>query len=515
MKKIDRLIIKSFVLPLIIWTLVAMFIFNMQFLWKYIDDIIGKGLDLSIIFELLFYQSLAMIPRAMVFGVLIAAVMTMGNLAEHYELVSMKSAGLSLFRIMLPLLFFALFLSMISFVFSNLLIPVTALKFKSTLHDIRKQKPALNFNEGQYNNDFKNVSIYVDKKNKNGKVLEGLKIYDHTVAGGYKGQTNAEKGGLYFSRDTIHQQIKRKQQDTVLFVDTIINRSYLVVKLSNGTRYEELEAKPERPTAYPFMQMNFKTYTTLFDLSEFEFNETNENLFKGHYSLLTARQLIKAMDSLYHRRVQRYKVLKRNADALFQFRREGFTPTDSTTLPPGRYYKQYTPNQLTGTLFIDSNFVNMGSCIPESKKSYIYQRAAGFCQNIKGQAHGLAQYLKTNKRVHVEHENEIHQKFSFALACLLFLFIGAPMGAIIRKGGFGWPILVAIIFFMLFFVLFLVGKNLATNLEITCWIGSWLPNLVLLPFGLFLSYKAFNDSRVIYFDKILALIRMVFSKIKP
>jgi lipopolysaccharide export system permease protein len=157
----------------------------------------------------------------------------------------------------------------------------------------------------------------------------------------------------------------------------------------------------------------------------------------------------------------------------------------------------------------------MGSCIPESKKSYIYQRAAGFCQNIKGQAHGLAQYLKTNKRVHVEHENEIHQKFSFALACLLFLFIGAPMGAIIRKGGFGWPILVAIIFFMLFFVLFLVGKNLATNLEITCWIGSWLPNLVLLPFGLFLSYKAFNDSRVIYFDKILALIRMVFSKIKP
>ena len=492
-----------------------MFIFNMQFLWKYIDDIIGKGLDLSIILELLFYQSLAMIPRAMVFGVLIASVMTLGNLAEHYELVSMKSAGLSLFRIMLPLLFFAATLSVISFVFSNLLIPVTALKFKSTLHDIRKQKPALNFDEGQYNNDFKNVSIYVGQKNKDGRILEGLKIYDHTVAGGYKGQTNAKKGGLYYSKDTIHQKVKRQIQDSVVYQDTVINRSFLVVKLSDGTRYEELEAKPERPTAYPFMQMNFKTYTTLFDLSEFEFNETNENLFKGHYSLLTAKQLLRAMDSLYNKRVQRYTVLKRNADALFQFRREGIVLTDTSVLPPERYYKSYIPPTLTGDLpRVDTNFVKMGACIPTSKKSYIYQRAIGFCQNIKGQAHGLAQYLKTNKRIHVEHENEIHQKFSFAFACLLFLFIGAPMGAIIRKGGFGWPILVAIIFFMMFFVLFLVGKNLATNLEITCWIGSWLPNLVLFPFGLFLTYKAFNDSRVIYFDKLLAFFRSIASKEK-
>ena len=149
LKKIDRLVIGNFIPPLLIWTFVAMFIFNMQFLWKYIDDIIGKGLELQIILELLFYQSLAMIPRAMVFGLLIASVMTMGNFAEKYELVSMKSAGMSIFRIMRPLIALSFFLAIVSYYFSNNLIPYTALKFKSTLYDIRKQKPALSFQSGQ------------------------------------------------------------------------------------------------------------------------------------------------------------------------------------------------------------------------------------------------------------------------------------------------------------------------------------------------------------------------------
>lgn len=508
MKKIDRLVIRSFISPLVIWTFVAMFIFNMQFLWKYIDDIIGKGLDLSIILELLFYQSLAMIPRAMVFGVLIASVMTMGNLAEHYELVSMKSAGISLFRVMQPLLLFALVLATVSLLFADIVIPVTALKFKSTLYDIRRQKPALSFEEGQFNNDFQKVSIFVGKKNANGKVLEDIKIYDHTTAIGYKGQTNAETGSLFDARDTLIQKVKVTQQDTIVEKDSTIYKTYLVVKLTNGTRYEELNPEPERPHAYPHIEMNFKSYTTLFDMSEFEFNETNENLFKGHYSLLSIGQLVDAIDSLYNRREERYILLKRNADAMFQFRREGLPKADTVELLPHRHYKSYYPPdmEIAPKVTIDSSVKRFVDFIPKDKQDYIYQRAIGFCQNIKGQANGVKEYCKTNKRVHAEHENEIHQKLSFALACLLFLFIGAPMGAIIRKGGFGWPILVAFIFFMAFFVLFLVGERLAKNVVITCWIASWLPNLVLLPFGIFLTYKALNDSRVFNFDKIRAFL---------
>jgi lipopolysaccharide export system permease protein len=494
LKKIDKLIIQSFLPPLVIWTLVAMFIFNMQFLWKYIDDIIGKGLDLSIIFELLFYQSLAMIPRAMVFGVLIASVMTLGNLAEHYELVTMKSTGMSLFRVMSPLIFFAFLLAGISFLFSDQLIPVTALKFKSTLYDIRKQKPALSFREGQFNDDFQKVSIFVDKKDPGGKILKGLKIYDHTTTVGYKGQTNAESGGLFYARDTMKTTVKVTVQDSVINKDTTIQRSFLVVKLKNGTRYDEMEPDPQKPNAYPHLEMNFDSYTTLYDMSEFEFNETNEDLFKGHYSLLTTRQLLRAIDSLYKKREERYEMLKRNSDAMFHFRREGMAEPTVARAPK---------------VSLDTSIKYFYECIPVSKRDYIYQRASGFCQNIKGQANGVAKYCQTNERIHTEHENEIHQKLSFALACLLFLFIGAPMGAIIRKGGFGWPILVAFIFFMLFFVLFLVGERLATSLSIPCWIGSWMPNLVLLPFGLMLTHKALYDSRFISMDKILNLFRWI------
>ncbi len=525
MKKIDQLIIRSFVPPLLIWTLVAMFIFNMQFLWKYIDDIIGKGVDVSIILELLFYQSLAMIPRAMVFGVLIASVMTMGNLAEHYELATMKSAGLSLFRVMLPLIFFAVLLSGISFLFSDRLIPITALKFKSTLHDIRNQKPALSFKEGQFNDDFQKVSIFVEKKAASGKVLQGVKIYDHTTTTGYKGQTNALSGSLYYTKDTTETTIqipmRQSEQDTVVMRDTSVKRSYLVVKLEDGTRYEELDPEADHPTAYPHIEMNFDSYTTLFDMSEFEFNQTDKDLFKGHYSLLTTRQLLRAIDSLYKRRQERYALLKRNVDGMFHFRREGLTLEEKDTLPDAsaRHVKAYYPPPVNNApkILLDPKVKNFYEKIPAAKKQYIYQRAVGFCQNVKGQASGLKTYLKTNRRMHAEHENEVHQKLSYALACLLFLFIGAPMGAIIRKGGFGWPILVALSFFMTFFVLYLVGERLAKSASITVWIGSWLPNLVLAPFGILFTYMALYDARIVSLDKLKRLIGKIkafFSKEK-
>lgn len=503
LKKIDRLVIGNFLPPLLIWTFIAMFIFNMQFLWKYIDDIIGKGLELQIILELLFYQSLAMIPRAMVFGLLIASVMTMGNFAEKYELVSMKSAGMSIFRIMRPLIALAAFLAIVSYYFSNNLIPYTALKFKSTLYDIRKQKPALSFQSGQFNDDFKDVAIFVDSKDKSGKTLNKLKIYDHTVAGGYKGQTNAKSGTLFFFKDTITESIKKSVADTTIVMDSVINKSYLVVKLKEGTRYEELIPENDRPLAYPHIEMKFETYTTAFDMSEFEFSETNENLFKGHSSLMTSSQLLRAVDSLKEKRFDRYKVFQKNADAMFYFRREGKLYSDTIELKELEYYKSYAPviKDHSYNIEVDTTLKKFSDLMNRAKKDYLYQRAAGFCQNIKGQSASLVEYRKTNKRIHCEHENELHQKLSFAIALILFLFIGAPMGAIIRKGGFGWPILVAFIFFMVFFVLFMIGDNLAKKGEITTWIGSWLPNLILFPFGFFLTYKSLNDSRIVSGDR--------------
>ncbi len=519
MKKIDVLLIRSFLPPLLMWTFIAMFIFNMQFLWKYIDDIIGKGLDVGIIMELLFYQSLAMIPRAMVFGVLIAAVMTLGNLAEHYELVTLKSAGVSLFRVMRPLLFVCSFLAATSLFFSDQLIPFTALKFKTILNDVRQKKPALSFEEGQYNNDFQQVSIFVGKKGKQGKYLHQVKIYEHNNPAGYKGHTAAKRAALFFTQDTVSKTIKISQPDgkPTLEKDTIISRNFLVIKLENGTRYDELAVKPDRPKAYPHMQMNFETYTTMFDLSEFDFNQTNEDLFKNHHSLLSIKQLLRAIDSLYNLRLGRYAMLKRNADAMFQFRREGVNPSDTAAIPSHKYAKHYVPSLAalhSPKVVLDTTLKHFGDRIPDDKAEYLYQRAAGYCRNIAGQANGVQQYMRTSEKIHVKYENEIYQKLSFAFACLLFLFIGAPMGAIIRKGGFGYPILVAFIFFMIFFVLYLAGERLAKNLALECWLGAWLPNIALFPFGFILTYKAINDTRIFDFNKIKVVAQKVFKSKK-
>lgn len=517
MKKIDQLIVRSFLPPLILWTLVAMFIFNMQFLWKYIDDIIGKGVDLKIILQLLFFQSLAMIPRAMVFGVLIASVMTMGNLAEHYELVTMKSAGVSMLRVMRPLIFFGILLAATSMLFSDRLIPATAIKFKTILRDIRNQKPALSFEEGQYNDDFKEVAIFVGKKDKNGRELHNVKIYQHNNDVGYRGHIRANTAGLYYTKDTFHTVIKTAQPDGVpaLEKDTIINKSFLAIKLQNGTSYDETPPNAIKPRAYAHTQMNFETYTTMFDMSEFEFNESDQDMFKDHYTVLTISQLNNAVDSLYLMRVKRMNMLRSNAVAMFQFRREGIEENDTTTIPEGRYAKQYRPAPIKASqspVAISSDAKPFYSNIPADKVDYIYQRAVGFGQNIRGQASGTQMYFETNKKNHVKYENEIHQKLSFAFACLLFLFIGAPMGAIIRKGGFGYPILVAFVFFMTFFVLYLAGERLVKNLTLEPWFGGWLPNLFLLPFGFYLTYKSINDTRIIKLDKVKSFFKKLFKR---
>lgn len=478
-----------------------MFVFNMQFLWKYIDEIAGKGIEAPIIAELLFYQALAMMPQAMVFGVLVGSVMTMGNMAEHHELTSMKSAGMSIFRVMRPLIFFCFFLSGISFLFSNTIIPFTALKFKSILYDIRRKKPALSFDKGQFNDDFKDVALFVGDKSEDGTTLYDLKIYDHRTPNGYQGQTNASTGKLFFMTDTTQDKIQvRTDSGKLIPKDTAITRRYLVVKLENGVQYQETEPKDSKhPLAYPEIKMHFEEYTTMFDLTQFDFNETNEDLFKGHYSLLTTKQLLHAVDSLEIQRNYRLRRYQLGTDGMFHFRRTGAIVGDTSPVNKNRPLRCYYPDlkdRKAYNIVLDASITNFDSLIPAKQRVQIHQRAQSFAQNMQGQSASFGNYIKGSYRIHANYENEVHQKLSFAFACLLFLFIGGPLGAIIRKGGFGWPIMVSIIFFILFFMLYTSGQRLAKKGEIICWIGSWLPNLSLAPIGLLFTYTAFKDARL-------------------
>jgi lipopolysaccharide export system permease protein len=478
-KKIDRLIISSFIPPLIVWFMVAVFIFNMQFLWKYIDDIVGKGLELKIILELLFYQGLAMVPRALVFGVMIASVMTLGNLAEHYELVSMKSAGISLMRILAPLLVMVSFLAIASFIFSNNIIPVTALQFKTRLYDIRKQKPALDLEPGQFNNDFKNMVIYIGEKDRNSRKLKDVRIYDHSKQNGNSSQTNAREGELYFTED----------------------KSRLVIELKQGQRYENLQLSSKGgPNVMPYMRTSFKEFKTVFDMSEFNFTETDKDLFRKHHSLLTSRQLKKAIDSILNRRDKRIVEMQQSCDNFYHFRKAVSVQKDSSKpVKKGSYTAPKIVTPLNKSRFSD--------VFTTEERHSMYMRAQGFARNVKTQADNLYRNFPRYKEEVAAHENELHLKIIFSIACLLFLFIGAPMGAIIRKGGFGWPIFTSFSFFMGFFVLHLTGERLATGLVWPTWMGSWLPIWSLFPIAVLLTIMAMNDSRTLPLGFIKRLFR--------
>jgi lipopolysaccharide export system permease protein len=469
--------------------MVAVFIFNMQFLWKYIDDIIGKGLELHVILELLFYQALAMVPRALVFGVVIASVMTLGNLAEHYELASIKSAGVSLMRVLAPLFFIVSFLAVSSFIFANYIIPVTALQFKTRLYDIRRQKPALDLEPGQFNNDFKNMVIYIGDKDKNSQSLKNVRIYDHSKQNGNSSQTNAKGGELFFTED----------------------KSHLVIKLQDGQRYENMQIQTRgAANKFPYMRTSFKEFNTRFDMSEFNFSETDKNLFKNHYSLLTLTQLIRGIDSILIRRSRRLEEMQLSCDNFYHFRRIGLTAEDSSKTPKIGLYIPNKKESATEEKVV-KHFIEY---IIEGERHTIFQKAQGFARNIKTQSDNMVRSIPRIKEEVAAYENEIHMKFVFSVACILFLFIGAPMGAIIRKGGFGWPIFISFVFFMAFFVLHLTGERLATGLVWTTWLGSWLPVWALFPIAVFLSIKAMNDSRALTMDYLIRFIANLFNRKK-
>jgi lipopolysaccharide export system permease protein len=487
MKKIDRLIIMSFIPPMVVWFLVAAFIFNMQFLWKYIDEIVGKDLEITIILELLFYQGLAMVPRALVFGVVIASVMTLGNLAEHYELVSMKSAGISLMRVLSPLLLIVSFLAIASFIFSNHIIPYTALQFKTRLYDIRRQKPALDLEPGLFNKDFRSIVIYIGDKDKKSQQLKDIRIYDHSKQMGNNTQTNAKSGDLYVTDD----------------------KKYLVIELQNGQRYENMQLNVKNsPNQLPYMRTSFTEYRTVFDLSEFNFSETDKELFKNHHSLLTMNQLLVGVDSILIRRDKRIVEMQQSCDNFFHFRRAGLivqSPSDSVKKMQYHPYSESEPKEISEL----QNFVDI---FQKGERHSIYQRAQGLARNIKIQAENMSNSLPRFKEEVAAYENEIHLKLVFSVACILFLFIGAPMGAIIRKGGFGWPIFISFVFFMVFFVLHLTGERLATGLVWPTWMGSWLPIWALFPVAVFLTFKAMNDSRVLSLEFFTGFFVSLFRK---
>ncbi len=567
--------IKSFIAPFIATFFIAMFVLIMQFLWTYIDDIIGKGAGFMMLIELLSYLSMSLIPTAFPIAILISSVMVLGNMAEHYELSSFKSSGVPLARVMAPLMILTIGISFSSYFVANNLIPITNLKFKSRLHDIRKQKPTLSLEGGVFNEDFKDFTIYIGDKDKNdSRTISDVLIYNHDYTN--KDRTSiitAKKGEMYVTKD----------------------KQLFVMNLFDGTQYQETKPAKKDPKdkAYPFVRTSFKEWTKNFDLSQFEINSTDENLFKNHQTMLTTGQLRTAIDSLDTKLDRRLASLNNHFKKHFQFSKEEAirneraryeeknknkkkyeqkkkakketdterskkkvidkkeqqanidspnvatkktdNPTKSTTtkvdkktkttsktkVKPGPGTKNRTaPTQSKKINVKDKKFKkphtkkkpklveqNIDKPLNEydsfiqtvgfSERSRIFTKSKSFARSIRDQSNAAVRSLNRTKEIRVKHIYELNTKFSMAVVCFIFLFIGGPMGAIIRKGGFGYPILIAIIFFMIYMVMNIFCKKLAESFVLPALFASWLPCMILFPIGLILTYRAMNDSQPI------------------
>jgi lipopolysaccharide export system permease protein len=460
-KKLDILIIRSFIGPFIVTFFVSLFVLVMQFFWLYMDELIGKGLGIWMILKLLFYMSATMVPMALPLGILLASIMTFGNMGENFELVAIKSAGISLLRFMRPLLFFIMMTGGLAFLFNNNIIPVANLKALSLLYDLRNSKPTLNIRAGQFNRDIENYAIRVGEKDKDGRTIRGILIYDHTSGYGNDNVVLANEG--------------------VMIPAT--GKQYLIFRLKDGWRYEEAIGSGGR-RGHDQTRMHFKKWDKVFDLSSFKLSRTNEDLFKGAYQMMNIRQLNQGIDS-----INRYKSkLSGNVESY---------------LSP--YLRLITNSDEKKQLFADLKKMPASSrkykssllqLIPPDQRQKTVQFATGHVRNSKG----LLDITASDKRIQSENalkfNVEWHRKFTLSFACVLLFLIGAPLGAIIRKGGLGMPLVIAISFFILFHIMSITGEKLAKSGALVPWIGMWMATAMLLPIAFFLINAARKDSSI-------------------
>jgi lipopolysaccharide export system permease protein len=477
-KKIDYLLVKSFIPPFIMAFFIALFVLVMQTLWVYIDEIIGKGISLLLLVELIGYMSISLFPMALPIGILIASVMVFGNLAERYELSSMKSAGISLMRVLRPLGVVCAVIAAFSFFCANYFIPVSQLKFRSRLYDIRRQKPTLSLDQGIFNDDFKGFTIRIAEKSEDGRDLKDILMYDHTQS--HTGDLQlvmADRGEMYMSEDN--------------------NR--FVMKLYDGHQYQEL--KSSNSSRYPFIRMDFDAYEKQFDLSEFEMNRTDEDRYKQHYSMLSVRQLAKAVEEF---QIEEQEINRKNIEKIIpKYARKIAKQAD----PSRKRIKNKASPDIHKLQDINVPFIE---AFPDSEQKRILRTMRGelnkYISNIRRDQIHINNF-RVNK---AKHEYELHIKFAAALMCIVFLFIGGPMGAIIRKGGYGYPLLITILFFMLYVVLSLSFKETMKVLAMNPVRAAWLPNFILLPVAIVLTWKAMNDSKFINLDRIAGKFRKLF-----
>ena len=590
-KKLDLLIVKAFIGPFIATFFITLFVLVLQFFWLYIDDVVGKGIDIVTVGQLIFYLSATLVPLALPLAVLLSSIMTLGNLGETFELIAIKAAGISLLRFMRPLFFVSLILTILAFFFNNNILPICNLRMNTIKYDIIVTKPAFDIKEGVFYDRIEGFVIKIGKKEKDGSTIRNVVIYE-------------QNGG---------------QTDNVIIADSgqmIVtpDKQSLEFILKSGTRYQE--QGNNIPSGSQLTRMSFKQYKKVMDLSSFRMNKTDDSTFKHNYQMLTLNQLTRSIDSIekinagyvakagkdvnlymkfaamldttgwqavekdtsrskylmsvgwatdslrkvwttaHHRRDsvdKAWAALKKTRDSIDQVRAKALAQTQAAQAAAAQASAKKTPpsggapgtpsspgtpagspvtaspghptgataqqaiaaaNSPTGATsaprpdipggaamnrLADQKqppAVTLGDLIPDSLQTTVLNQSMTALNSAKVSLDQPVLLYKNEDNNLIKHEIAWHEKITLAVAVMVMFLIGAPLGSIIRKGGIGLPLVFAVVFFVIFFLLNNFGKKFVSQSVLTPIGGMWMATYVLTPIGLFLTYKAMNDSQL-------------------
>ena len=469
-KKLDIFIIKSFSFLFVGTFFICLFIFMMQFLWRYVDEMVGKGLDINSLLKFFYYSALVLMPVSLPLAVLLASLITFGNFGERFELLAMKAAGIPLLRIMRPLIILIGFVSCASFYFQNVTGPESNVKLTTLLYSMKQKSPELDIPEGAFYDEIEGYNLYVKKKNKETGMLYSVMIYNFSDGFENAHILVADSGKLEISED----------------------KKFLKLHLYSGEQFENLKQQTRNANNIPYRRESFCEKHTLIDFDS-NFNMMNADLFSGNANSKSIKELEHSIDSMS----TRYDSIGRNyyKEALSKLEPIRLTPMDSAKLK----------TSVAKTINADSLF-RVSSKAQQARFLKAASEKAVVMQNdLSFKSIMMSESDKSLRK----HQLEWHNKIALSLACLVFFFIGAPLGAIIRKGGLGMPVIVSVIIFLIYYIVNTMGTKMGKEGEWHIWIGAWISTFVLAPMGVFFTYKSNNDSVVFNMDTYIEAIRKI------
>ena len=472
-KKLDIFVLKSFLLLFCGTFFICLFIFMMQFLWRYVDELVGKGLEIGVLAQFFFYSGITLIPASLPLAILLAALMTFGNFGEKFELLSMKAAGIPLLRIIRPLIIFCAMLCGLSFYFQNVVAPKAQTKLWTLLVSIKQTSPELDIPEGFFYSDIEGYNIYVKKKDRETGIMKDLLIYNFSEGFENAHIIWASEGSMEMTADKQH----------------------LFLHLYNGEQFENLKSQNINSQNVPYRRETFREKHIVIEFNG-GFNMVDGGYLSDRHDTKNMIQISHSIDSLTFRADSVGRSIF-NENKRTTYRSYAINPKDSIKMTNG---------ELPASINIDSLFQAYTLAEKEKTLKSASERLNSITSDWKIKEMQMTDADKNIRR----HQSTWHQRITLSLSCLIFFFIGAPLGAIIRKGGLGLPVVISVIIFVLYYIIDSGSTRVARSGEMNIILGTWMSTLVLAPIGAFFTYKSNKDSVVFNLEVYTGFFRWLF-----